>query len=834
MNNKKGFSLVELLATITILGVISTIGIVSVNALINNSKKNYYKNQRDNMISAAQVYFQDHRSLLPKEIGSKKEITLNDLITNEYIDGDLLDTDKKTKCDKAKSKVQVVKINYVYSGVLNCPSCGGKDCEKEYAYLDEGVEPEVSIKFTEATKKVNGKTELDYKAHFEVKSGPHIVSYSYKIYKNGIIMRNTGNIKGMLPSAIDVSQYTPGTVKIAVSVTNSDGKTATISDNHEYKSSGVPSCGNISGQDTIKTITTSDNKTITTCSNWSNKREISITCENKLGGFICARPIFYKNFIQTSNKDGSDFLTIYDTENEAQNCQVSACVDVTQSNLEVYVYKLSKDGKIITGSEKKVTDGQSLGNYSLSDTFGIKVKGIAKDSTSYIIGDDISTNTSGLSKTASNVNSLSSKKSNNNYIKTESTFEYNVPYNEYGYRVIKLTAIDAAKNNKSITFNVNVTRISCAKGTYLKKGETSCTKCLANNYCLGGEFVYDSTKDQGIISCPSTYSKSDEGADAKEKCYRDVTAGKKFDGTNNVDCEVNTYSDEHKAYFGGTDKCSNCPTTHPNSNKGSNAKTKCYRNVNAGKYYNGTSDTNCKANTYSVNHNVFFNNADLCTNCPSTHPYSSEGATAKTKCYRAVSAGYYFDGETDVKCAKNTYKAKHNVNSGSKDSCDSCPSGTETSGKGATSSSSCVSPHKSASIVKAGYMLCPTDEAGKSSNRDSCKNDKYYNRIYITASATGHIVSISMRHTMNDWATTYCGSGTVKICATKSKSSCDHNIGSISLSKSWLGKGKSTTKNYTIDVDSYANGSYYITADSTCSDKKWEFINEATQIFKVS
>ena len=43
--NNKGFSLVELLAAIVIMGILTGIGIVSVTYLINKTEKEYYKAQ---------------------------------------------------------------------------------------------------------------------------------------------------------------------------------------------------------------------------------------------------------------------------------------------------------------------------------------------------------------------------------------------------------------------------------------------------------------------------------------------------------------------------------------------------------------------------------------------------------------------------------------------------------------------------------------------------------------------------------------------------------------------------------------------------------------------
>jgi len=44
--NKKGFSMVELLAVITILGILSTISIISVQRILARAKEEFYDKQR--------------------------------------------------------------------------------------------------------------------------------------------------------------------------------------------------------------------------------------------------------------------------------------------------------------------------------------------------------------------------------------------------------------------------------------------------------------------------------------------------------------------------------------------------------------------------------------------------------------------------------------------------------------------------------------------------------------------------------------------------------------------------------------------------------------------
>ena len=67
--NSKGFSLVELLVAIVIMGILMGVGIVSITYLVNKTEKEYYKAQESEIIMVAKSYTQDNRSFLPKRVG---------------------------------------------------------------------------------------------------------------------------------------------------------------------------------------------------------------------------------------------------------------------------------------------------------------------------------------------------------------------------------------------------------------------------------------------------------------------------------------------------------------------------------------------------------------------------------------------------------------------------------------------------------------------------------------------------------------------------------------------------------------------------------------------
>jgi len=121
MKNQKGFTLVELLAVITILGILSlgTVGYVS--NMIDKSKKEQIEQQEKSIIMAAESYFQANRSELPKALGEEKTIEIQKLIDSKYLkekvqNGNGVDcTAHSTVTVKKESKTR-----YEYSVLLNC------------------------------------------------------------------------------------------------------------------------------------------------------------------------------------------------------------------------------------------------------------------------------------------------------------------------------------------------------------------------------------------------------------------------------------------------------------------------------------------------------------------------------------------------------------------------------------------------------------------------------------------------------------------------------------------------------------------------------------------
>ena len=76
LKNKKGVSLVELIAVIVIMGIIATVGGISVATIIENSNKSAAAQTVSDVYSACENYYQ---------VEGKLPTTLDDLVTKDYI-----------------------------------------------------------------------------------------------------------------------------------------------------------------------------------------------------------------------------------------------------------------------------------------------------------------------------------------------------------------------------------------------------------------------------------------------------------------------------------------------------------------------------------------------------------------------------------------------------------------------------------------------------------------------------------------------------------------------------------------------------------------------------
>lgn len=85
---KKGFTLIELMAVIIVLGIVSTISVIAVDKTIKDNKQKLYQVQISNIEDAARTWGNAHINLMPDENGSAISIPLLVLKQDGLLDKD--------------------------------------------------------------------------------------------------------------------------------------------------------------------------------------------------------------------------------------------------------------------------------------------------------------------------------------------------------------------------------------------------------------------------------------------------------------------------------------------------------------------------------------------------------------------------------------------------------------------------------------------------------------------------------------------------------------------------------------------------------------------------
>ncbi len=317
-SKNKGFSLVELLAAIVIMGLLSTVAIVSVNYFLKKAENDYYKTQEDEIIMAAKSYTQDNRNSLPKRVGITKEITLKTLQDKKYI-GNVVDRHKNS-CYSDTTVVKVFrydKNNYSYSIYLDCKEykTGSKtygeqikDINIEFRTGDKQL-PSDARKLSVAYNTINSKVTIE-----TIEKGK-IINYQYIISRSGVEVKNSGEINGRMKSKIEftlpLEAYLPGIIEIKVIAVDYYGNSKTVSKTKEIQNKNAPECYDKAGE----------NK------NWTNVPvEVSAKCKDKFGKG-CQKDVYTQLFEKDDIKVGN--IEIADKDGNSGICEVNVYYDKT-------------------------------------------------------------------------------------------------------------------------------------------------------------------------------------------------------------------------------------------------------------------------------------------------------------------------------------------------------------------------------------------------------------------------------------------------------------------------------------------------------------------------
>ena len=129
-NNKKGFTLVEVLVVIVILAILSTIAIVAISKYMQEGKNDYNQKLKTQLLLAGKSYYGDNKKLLPTANTPKKfsYVTVPTMKDGRYLKNELVDSEGRD-CSDSYVYVKQTGFNtgkYEYIPCLICTDKNGQ------------------------------------------------------------------------------------------------------------------------------------------------------------------------------------------------------------------------------------------------------------------------------------------------------------------------------------------------------------------------------------------------------------------------------------------------------------------------------------------------------------------------------------------------------------------------------------------------------------------------------------------------------------------------------------------------------------------------------------
>ena len=121
---KNGFTVIELLATIIILGIIGTIGVVVFDNVIHNMRIKAFETQKESIILSAQKWISDKRGTeeFPKVF--PYNLKLEELLKEEYIEKNICNQEERLIIDYKNSYIEINEKNKTYEYTLVIKNTG--------------------------------------------------------------------------------------------------------------------------------------------------------------------------------------------------------------------------------------------------------------------------------------------------------------------------------------------------------------------------------------------------------------------------------------------------------------------------------------------------------------------------------------------------------------------------------------------------------------------------------------------------------------------------------------------------------------------------------------
>ena len=389
--NEKGFSLVELLAVVVILGLLAAIGIVATNTLVDKAKNEKMDSQKNTITLSAQTYMQNNKNLVPKIIGESSIIKVSDLRMTKYLTEDIKN-DKGESCME-KSYVRVYKLSnteYTYTTFLYC---GNEEVPEE----EMVPSPIITAKFSDSSGEIKDKNlnnVSDAYLYIEINSAtadqitmyksqgtPVVIDgYTFKIfvYKGSqrVEAYNSGSLSGgkeekiiinkKLKDYIDVTGVTEVSIEvIAINTLGGITNTNTTVGEHDDKKESTTYDDNIKPKCVKPDSPYVEN-------DWLNKSEYNMTkdqrkltvgCDDGTGSG-CIRNYFTMSWPNDDDKYGAEFVYI-EVKDNAGNVSEHNDACLFRVNVDIKTPEAS-----VTAYSGQPSNSPTLPNVTISSTSG--------------------------------------------------------------------------------------------------------------------------------------------------------------------------------------------------------------------------------------------------------------------------------------------------------------------------------------------------------------------------------------------------------------------------------------------------------------------------------
>ena len=121
--NKKGFTLIELMGVIIIIGLLIILAIPSITNLLNDEEENISSAMEKVLLQAGELYTQDNSGIYPKTEGNVYCVTLKELVDEEYLGSPIKDPISSNEIDQNKYiKTSIQNGTYNYEITDTCES----------------------------------------------------------------------------------------------------------------------------------------------------------------------------------------------------------------------------------------------------------------------------------------------------------------------------------------------------------------------------------------------------------------------------------------------------------------------------------------------------------------------------------------------------------------------------------------------------------------------------------------------------------------------------------------------------------------------------------------